>query len=108
MRVAMAQITAGDDPSANLDNLARLVEEAAAAAESLEEQSRTLVRAVAMFRLDESGAASVGAQALVSDNVARLPERPARPVFSSNVSVVPKVRRASGAANEVDDEWEEF
>lgn len=30
MRVAMAQITAGDDPSANLDNLARLVEEAAA------------------------------------------------------------------------------
>ena len=87
---------------------AALVEEAAAAAESLEEQSRTLVRAVAMFRLDESGAASVGAQALVSDNVARLPERPARPVFSSNVSVVPKVRRASGAANEVDDEWEEF
>ena len=30
MRVAMAQITADDDPSANLDNLARLVEEAAA------------------------------------------------------------------------------
>lgn len=30
MRVAMAQITAGDDPSANLDNLARLVAQAAA------------------------------------------------------------------------------
>ncbi len=87
---------------------AALVEEAAAAAESLEEQSRTLVRAVAMFQLDAGGRALGSAMPKsVPDNVARLPERPVRPGLPSR-TVMPKVKRASGAANEVDDEWEEF
>jgi len=87
---------------------AALVEEAAAAAESLEEQSRSLVRAVAMFQLDAGGRALGSAMPKsVPDNVARLPERPLRPGVPSR-TVMPKVKRASGAANEVDDEWEEF
>jgi methyl-accepting chemotaxis protein len=87
---------------------AALVEEAAAAAESLEEQSRSLVRAVAMFQLDTAGGALGAMPQVVPDNVARLPERLARPALSRSPSVVPKIKRASGAANEVDDEWEEF
>jgi methyl-accepting chemotaxis protein len=56
---------------------AALVEEAAAAAESLEEQARSLVRSVAMFQLQAVDPAA--AQVVpVPDNVARLPERAAR------------------------------
>ena len=87
---------------------AALVEEAAAAAESLEEQSRSLVRAVAMFQLDTAGGALGAKPQVVPDNVARLPERQARPALPRSAPVVPKIKRASGAANEVDDEWEEF
>jgi methyl-accepting chemotaxis protein len=84
---------------------AALVEEAAAAAESLEDQARTLVRAVSMFRLSAAGAPS----AVVPDNVARLPERPARPAPKAVVAPVSKVRKASVAVGgDMDDEWEEF
>ncbi len=84
---------------------AALVEEAAAAAESLEDQARTLVRAVSMFRLSAGGAPS----AVVPDNVARLPERPARPAPKAAVTPVSKVRKANVAVGgDMDDEWEEF
>ena len=85
---------------------AALVEEAAAAAESLEDQARSLVRSVTMFRL--SAGAPPAAQAVaMPDNVARLPERPARPAAPRVAPApLPKVRRAGGA--ESDDEWEEF
>ncbi len=85
---------------------AALVEEAAAAAESLEDQARSLVRSVAMFRL-HAGSLPAGQAAPVPDNVARLPER-ARPTASRvTAAPLPKVRRASGGS-EADDEWEEF
>ena len=89
---------------------AALVEEAAAAAESLEDQSRTLVRAVSMFRLNAGAAPQLaGSASAVPDNVARLPERAARPAAPKPVAAVSKVRRASGrAASDIDDEWEEF
>ena len=81
----------------------------ASTAESLEEQSRSLVRAVAMFQLDAGGRTLGSAMPKsVPDNVARLPERPVRPGGVPSRTVMPKVKRASGAANEVDDEWEEF
>nr|HOY03710.1 hypothetical protein [Zoogloea sp.]HPI62305.1 hypothetical protein [Zoogloea sp.] len=85
---------------------AALVEEAAAAAESLEEQARSLVRSVAMFQLQAVDPAA--AQVVpVPDNVARLPERAARAGGARAAVPVPKVRRAGGGS-EVDDEWEEF
>ena len=89
---------------------AALVEEAAAAAESLEDQSRTLVRAVSMFRLKADGAQAFDATPVIRDNVAHLPERTSRPAAPRSVAAVPKVRRAAAGsvANEIDDEWEEF
>lgn len=92
---------------------AALVEEAAAAAESLEDQARSLVRAVAMFRL-QSGAQVTQAVPLVvepglASNVSRLPERPARPAVVRAAPPLPKIRRTGGTVgSDVDDEWEEF
>ncbi len=88
---------------------AALVEEAAAAAESLEDQARSLVRSVAMFRLSASGApvAPPAAAPMVPDNVARLPERGGRSTPPKGAAL-PKVRRAGGAGSDLDDEWEEF
>ncbi|WP_300434279.1 Cache 3/Cache 2 fusion domain-containing protein [Zoogloea sp.] len=89
---------------------AALVEEAAAAAESLEDQSRTLVRAVSMFRLKAEGGQVFETTPAIRDNVARLPERTSRPAAPRSVAAVPKVRRtaAGSVANDIDDEWEEF
>ncbi|MBS0370417.1 MAG: methyl-accepting chemotaxis protein, partial [Proteobacteria bacterium] len=92
---------------------AALVEEAAAAAESLEDQARSLVRAVAMFCL-QSGAQVTQAVPLVvepgpASNVSRLPERPARPAVVRAAPPLPKIRRTGGTVgSDVDDEWEEF
>jgi methyl-accepting chemotaxis protein len=71
---------------------AALVEEAAAAAESLEEQSRSLVRAVAMFQLDTRVAR------LRAPGRSRQRGPPARAPGASRPAtraVVPKVKRAS-------------
>ncbi|NML28308.1 methyl-accepting chemotaxis protein, partial [Zoogloea dura] len=92
---------------------AALVEEAAAAAESLEDQARSLVRSVAMFRLSAAGVAAgngatVTAAPVVPDNVARLPERAGRSTPQKGGHALPKVRRAGGISNDLDDEWEEF
>ena len=82
----------------------------AAAAESLEDQSRTLVRAVSMFRLKAEGGQVFETTPAIRDNVARLPERTSRPAAPRSVAAVPKVRRtaAGSVANDIDDEWEEF
>jgi len=85
---------------------AALVEEAAAAAESLEDQARSLVRSVAMFRL-HAGSPQAAQPAPVPDNVARLPERSRPAAPRTTAAPLPKVRRASGGS-EIDDEWEEF
>jgi len=85
---------------------AALVEEAAAAAESLEDQARSLVRSVAMFRL-HAGSLPAGQAAPVPDNVARLPERSRTTAARVAAAPLPKVRRAGGGS-EIDDEWEEF
>ncbi|MDD3354052.1 methyl-accepting chemotaxis protein [Zoogloea sp.] len=110
---------------------AALVEQAAAAAESLEDQSRSLVRAVSMFRLSDAGApvrsshadsdgalerrlsgsgGSTQAYSEVPGNVSRLPERSsARAAASRTAAPLPKVRRMSASVpSDIEDEWEEF
>ncbi|MDW8468000.1 MAG: methyl-accepting chemotaxis protein [Burkholderiales bacterium] len=90
---------------------AALVEEAAAAAESLKEQARVLLEAVATFRLKETAQPAVATAAVVSEprpavkNVARLerkaaPKRPA-PAAANEPA---RLKKAAGA----DDEWKEF
>ncbi|WP_305847109.1 Cache 3/Cache 2 fusion domain-containing protein [Zoogloea sp. LCSB751] len=93
---------------------AALVEEAAAAAESLEDQARSLVRSVAMFRL-QSGvqvvvpSVSPAVESSPTNNVSRLPERVVRPAAVRAAAPLPKVRRTGGAVgSDIDDEWEEF
>ncbi|MBS0346744.1 MAG: methyl-accepting chemotaxis protein, partial [Proteobacteria bacterium] len=93
---------------------AALVEEAAAAAESLEDQARSLVRAVAMFRLQASQQVPppvIAEARSMADNVSRLPERASRPAPAAvrPSAPLPKVRRTGGVVgSDLDDEWEEF
>jgi len=91
---------------------AALVEEAAAAAESLEDQAQSLVHAVSIFRLsdaDQSQYAESPATArdAASAKVSNFPVRPAPKKPKHDVAApLPKVKRASGM--DADDEWEEF
>ncbi|MGL4406916.1 MAG: methyl-accepting chemotaxis protein, partial [Zoogloea sp.] len=86
---------------------AALVEEAAAAAESLEDQSRNLVQAVSVFRL-QAGAGAVRqaspVRALETTSAAHASPRAPAPRPSSPL---PKVK---GGAKRMDGEgeWEEF
>jgi methyl-accepting chemotaxis protein len=80
---------------------AALVEEAAAAAESLEEQARGLVQAVSMFRL-ATGGTNLPAVALRDAT----PKRLAKPTGKSGKPVTRELPPAKLAQSE--DEWEEF
>ena len=92
---------------------ASLVEEAAAAAESLEDQARSLVEAVAIFRLSADEAEAQPAPAAGprpaaprKAKVSTLPLRPPPPRTARHdqAAPLPKVKRSAG----LDDEWEEF
>ena len=90
---------------------AALVEEAAAAAESLEEQARSLMRAVGQFRLDDQDGRS-GGTGMQFDG-ASLRQREAantEPVLPrSRGGALGKVKRVQSAAVIADEEeWEEF
>jgi methyl-accepting chemotaxis protein len=74
---------------------AALVEEAAAAAASLQEQAGTLSQVVSVFRLDGAQAAPV--RAVVRAAAAPVAARPA-------LKAAPAARKAAPAH----DEWEEF
>ena len=76
---------------------AALVEEAAAAAESLEEQAQNLSASVATFKLDDS---------VVSSK--RGPSVPARRIAASAAALVRKSPAKKIAAKPQDGEWEEF
>ena len=80
---------------------AALVEEAAAAAESLEEQARGLQNAVSMFRMD-GGVPST--ESAATSNVRSFPARTVKPAASRGGS--PKAARQGGT--DVNDEWEAF
>jgi len=89
---------------------AALVEEAAAAAESLEDQARTLVRAVSMFRLDGEAVLPARQQLFAESEpamVASVSPLPVRGTKTVKVGTpLPKVRQR--AANLADTEWSEF
>lgn len=79
---------------------AALVEEAAAAAQSLEDQSGNLTEAVGVFRID-------GRERGSSRKVERLPVRPVMKAAAYKAPAKPKAVGGSAAA-QLDDEWEEF
>jgi methyl-accepting chemotaxis protein len=84
---------------------AALVEQAAAAAESLQEQAVDLAQAVGMFRLGDTPAA-----APASAPVARLKAKPAAPAPRAPARALSPARPVSAvkAAKSGADEWEEF
>jgi methyl-accepting chemotaxis protein len=85
---------------------AALVEEAAAAAESLEEQARGLVQTVSMFKLDESmGRSHLPAPVLRDATPRQLPPA-SRPAPRSNASVGRKAPPPHLADST--EQWEEF
>ena len=90
---------------------AALVEEAAAAAESLEEQARSLVQAVSIFRLSTADLQQAeGAPRAELAPVTRIPAAKEKPAASKTGGPLPKVRKVAGAggAGDLEDEWEEF
>ena len=80
---------------------AALVEQAAAAAESLQEQAVDLAQAVGMFRLGDAPAAAAAP-------VTRLKARPAPPARVLPAARVVKPAGTAKAARSGADEWEEF
>ena len=89
---------------------AALVEQAAAAAESLEEQARSLMRAVGQFKLDGAGGLSSGYERAVSAPVGREAANTEPVLPRSRGGVLGKVKRVvPGAASAfAEEEWEEF
>lgn len=77
---------------------AALVEEAAAAAQSLQEQSNGLVEVVSVFKL----AANIAAQ------VVSLPQRKSAPMVTNNAGAIQPVKKAGLAKRQESVEWEEF
>ncbi|MEO8407013.1 MAG: methyl-accepting chemotaxis protein [Oxalobacteraceae bacterium] len=89
---------------------AALVEQAAAAAQSLQEQALTLTQVVGMFRLDAQSAAPRAMAAPVHKNAVVLAgKRPAALKDNTAVARRPVQAAAAGApAVSADDGWEEF
>lgn len=77
---------------------AALVEEAAAAAESLEEQARGLVLAVSMFKLGGEDQGRGGEP----------PRIPGRAVAPASGRIAPLSKKIPSHLADPDDEWEEF
>ena len=81
---------------------AALVEQAAAAAESLEEQARGLMQAVGMFKLAEGGGSQRMAAAAVKTPRLSAPARHLAPSQAKSKKI------ASPLAGDPEDEWEQF
>jgi hypothetical protein len=86
---------------------AALVEEAAAAAESMQNQAASLMQTVSVFKLDRSHSLQVSApQAPAPRNPS--PSRPAAPARQgASIKAVSSARKPAPAAATGDD-WEEF
>jgi methyl-accepting chemotaxis protein len=83
---------------------AALVEQAAAAAESSEEQARSLVGAVSLFRLDDSASHGFSQPPTVAPRSTKT-ELIQSPVSSQKIDIVPSSKPASLRD---EDDWEEF
>ncbi|MBU2640282.1 MAG: hypothetical protein KJ889_00555, partial [Gammaproteobacteria bacterium] len=81
---------------------AALVEQAAAAAESLEEQANALAQAVSVFKLDGSGYSQRAQRPLVGDRIRTTSKnRPAMPAPAARSNKL-------AVAHSSDGEWETF
>jgi methyl-accepting chemotaxis protein len=86
---------------------AALVEEAAAAAESMKEQAQGLTQAVAVFRLAQGAAAPAASTPKAAATVTPLQPRARKePVAAARPVAAP--RKAVNAPRSTTDEWEEF
>ena len=107
VHVAISQIDTGTQQNA------ALVEESAAAAQSLEEQANAMADAVSVFRLAGAG----GAGGVMGGHVPRVPQAPARgaaeasrshaPALARQGAAAPRSARSEGAAQDGDD-WQTF
>jgi methyl-accepting chemotaxis protein len=86
---------------------AALVEEASAAAESLEEQARQLVQVVASFRLESVAGSTkaVSVKKIAKVQALKIADKKARP---ARANANGQVALAAPAATAVDEEWAEF
>lgn len=88
---------------------AALVEEAAAAAESLQDQARNLVDVVSVFR---TGQGQVLAAAPARANVRKIPEKklaaPAKPAATQQAALPSPKKQIANAKTTPSDDWEEF
>jgi methyl-accepting chemotaxis protein len=85
---------------------AALVEQAAAAASSLQDEAGHLAQVVAIFQLTEPGA-----RAVAKPGVARKPRLAAVPKVSAPAAAArprPSARKTVNAPTQPDDAWEEF
>jgi methyl-accepting chemotaxis protein len=86
---------------------AALVEQAAAAAESMQEQASVLSQAVAVFKFDNAGTSTAHAPRL-SQPRAVAPSRSRAAVPSAAKGKAPAVKSLPRPSKPKDDEWEEF
>jgi methyl-accepting chemotaxis protein len=88
---------------------AALVEEAAAAAESLQDQAKNLVDVVSVFR---TGQGQVSAAAPARANVRKMPEKklaaPAKPAATQQAALPSPKKQIANAKTTPSDDWEEF
>ena len=87
---------------------AALVEEAAAAADSLRDQAGNLAQVVSVFKLD-----GMQAHADVPVAMARAVPRAKAPVMrlatrASNAAIAPRARKIANAQSGISDEWEQY
>ena len=87
---------------------AALVEEAAAAADSLQDQARTLVEIAAFFRLGRDEPRGGDAPAKKSGAAAKPPALMARPAAAPQRLPAPPPVQGPARSTTVDDDWEEF
>jgi methyl-accepting chemotaxis protein len=91
---------------------AALVEEASAAARSLEEQADGLANAVALFKLAEAKSSSLAAAASATPVIRAVakpaPRAAARPALKAAVSVQRNGTNGAPHAQKADDQWAEF
>jgi methyl-accepting chemotaxis protein len=85
---------------------AALVEQAAAAAESMQEQASVLSQAVAVFKFDNAGAANTHAPRLSPPRAAVPSHRAAAPSVAKGKA--PAAKALPKPSKPKDDEWEEF
>lgn len=83
---------------------AALVEQAAAAAESMEEQSVSLAQAVSVFKLNTGNAMNVSARPVVREAKVQAPAKKAIPQVSAESNSPKKLTKNSADS----DSWEEF